>query len=55
MTKKWTDPVKKHPPKESTLNIKGDFGQFTETMKKIVHAPIKTPKTSSSSHVPDVS
>jgi hypothetical protein len=35
--KKWIDPVKNHPAKESTMNTRGDFGEFTELMKKVVH------------------
>ena len=34
--KKWTNPVKDHPAKESTLNTTGDFGQFKELMRKVV-------------------
>jgi hypothetical protein len=36
--KKWTDPVKNRPAKESTMNIRGDFSEFTELMKKLVPA-----------------
>lgn len=34
--KKWTNPVKNHPAKESTLNTTGDFGQFKELMRRVV-------------------
>jgi hypothetical protein len=43
-TKSWKNPVKGIPAKESTLNIKGDFGTFTDLMKKVVHTPLKVPK-----------
>jgi hypothetical protein len=33
---KMVDPVKNHPAKESTMNTRGDFREFTELMKKIV-------------------
>jgi hypothetical protein len=55
MKKQWKNPVKDIPPKESTLNIKGDFGTFTDLMKRVVSAPPKTAKTSSSSPDPAVS
>ena len=35
MKAKWQDPVKR-PPLESTLQIEGDFGNFTELMKRVV-------------------
>jgi hypothetical protein len=34
--KKWADPVKNLPARESTLNIRGDFGEFKELMRKVV-------------------
>jgi hypothetical protein len=51
-TKSWKNPVKGVPAKEETLNIKGDFGAFTDLMKRVVNAPAKTPKASSSSRAP---
>jgi hypothetical protein len=36
MRKPWTDPVKSRPAKESTLNTKGNFREFTDLMRKIV-------------------
>lgn len=48
MKKTWDDPVK-HPPKTETMNTPGDFGRFTDLMKKIV----KKPK--SASHAPAAS
>jgi hypothetical protein len=36
MKKKWADPVKSRPAKESTMNIQGDFGQFTDLMKRLI-------------------
>jgi hypothetical protein len=33
----WKNPVKGHKAKESTLNTKGDFQQFTELMRRIVN------------------
>lgn len=53
--KKWTDPVKNQPAKESTLNTEGDFGEFTELMRKIVNKREDKPKPSSSSHGPAAS
>ena len=46
--KKWIDPVKSHPAKESTLSTKGDFREFTELMKKIVAKPLQEKKAQSS-------
>jgi hypothetical protein len=51
-TKSWKNPVKDIPAKESTMNIKGDFGAFTDLMKRVVNVPAKTRKTSSSSPSP---
>jgi hypothetical protein len=42
--KKWIDPVKSRPAKESTLNTKGDFKVFTDLMKRIVNVPAKVTK-----------
>lgn len=53
--KKWVDPVKNRPAKESTLNVRGDFEQFTELMRKIVSKREEEPKAASSSRGPDVS
>jgi hypothetical protein len=44
MKKKWLDPVKGHPAKDSTLKVHGDFQQFTELMKRII-VPAKTSKS----------
>jgi hypothetical protein len=41
MKKAWRNPVKDQPPKPETLAIKGDFGKFTEDMKRL----FQTPKT----------
>jgi len=38
MSKKWDDPAKR-PPKAETMNTPGDFGAFTDLMKKIVEKP----------------
>jgi hypothetical protein len=46
--KKWTDPVKNKPAKESTLDTKGDFRQFTELMRRIINKRKEEPKASSS-------
>jgi hypothetical protein len=35
---KWDDPAKR-PPKPETMNTPGDFGVFTDLMKKIVEKP----------------
>jgi hypothetical protein len=48
MKKQWKNPVKDIPAKESTMNTKGDFGAFTDLMKRVVKTPAKTPKPSSS-------
>ena len=55
MKKSWNDPAKR-PAKDSTMNTEGDFGKFTELMRKVVHVrPSKDkPKASSSSRVPAV-
>jgi hypothetical protein len=53
--KKWVDPVKNRPAKESTMNTRGDFREFTELMKRIVTKREEKPKPVSSSPVPDVS
>jgi hypothetical protein len=37
--KPWVDPVKSHRAKDSTMNTPGDFGQFTNLMRKLVAAP----------------
>jgi hypothetical protein len=36
--KPWSDPVKGHPAKDSTMNTKGDFGEFTNLMRRLVTA-----------------
>ena len=54
MNKSWKDPVKGQPAKQSTMNTPGDFGKFTELMKRVVprkHEE-KTKKTVSSSPSP---
>jgi hypothetical protein len=56
MSDKWIDPAKL-PPKAETMNTPGDFGVFTETMKRIIHmkpprAQVKKPRRSSSSPAP---
>jgi len=38
MKKVWIDPAKQ-PPKPETMNTPGDFGRFTELMKKVVEKP----------------
>ncbi len=38
MDKKWEDPAKR-PPKPETMNTPGDFGAFTDLMRKIVEKP----------------
>jgi len=54
MSKKWEDPAKR-PPKPETMNTPGDFGAFTDLMKRIIHtkpprAQVKKPR--GSSHAP---
>lgn len=41
MTIKWRNPVKNKPPKESTLQIEGDWDKFTNQMRKIVQVKPK--------------
>lgn len=53
--KPWINPVKNRPAKESTLNTKGNFGEFTELMRKIVNKQEEKPKPVSSSRVPGAS
>jgi hypothetical protein len=55
MNKAWKDPAKR-PPKASTMNTEGDFGKFTDFMRKVVqvHPTKDKPKPSSSSRVPAV-
>jgi hypothetical protein len=55
MKKSWNDPTKR-PAKESTMSTEGDFGKFTDLMRKVVqvHPPKEKPKASSSSHAPAV-
>jgi hypothetical protein len=36
MKKTWRDPVKGRPPSPETLAITGDWGSFTEDMKKLL-------------------
>lgn len=48
MSKPWVNPVKNHPPKESTLKTPGNFREFTELMKKVVNGK-------PASRVPDAS
>jgi len=55
MTKKWTDPVKNQPAKESTLDTPGDFDEFTELMRRIVNKQEKTPTQPAVSRDPVVS
>jgi len=38
MKKKWDNPAKQ-PPKEETMNTPGNFGVFTDLMRKIVGKP----------------
>jgi hypothetical protein len=42
---RWVDPVKNRPAKESTMNTRGDFGEFTTLMKKVVSKPESPLKT----------
>jgi hypothetical protein len=53
--KSWKNPVLR-PAKASTMNVEGDFGKFTDFMRKVVQIqPAKNkPKASSSSHAPAV-
>ena len=54
MSDKWEDPAKR-PPKPETMNTPGDFGAFTDLMKRIIHkkparAQVKKPR--GASHAP---
>jgi len=49
-TKAWTDPVKNQQAKPETLAIEGDFGKFTDAMKRLMRV-----KPSDVSRVPGVS
>jgi hypothetical protein len=43
MNKKWDDPAKK-PAKQETMDTRGDFRKFTETMRTMLKAkPEKKP------------
>jgi len=57
--KTWRDPVKGQPPSPETLAIEGDFGKFTEFMKKLVKVPPERqkqkPTSASASPGPGVS
>ncbi len=53
--KKWTDPVKNRPAKESTLATRGDFREFKDLMRKIVNKREEKPKPASSSPGPAAS
>jgi hypothetical protein len=44
----WVDPAKR-PPKPETMNTRGDFRQFTETMRKMLKAK---PEKKPASHAP---
>jgi hypothetical protein len=55
MNKQWKNPVDR-PAKQSTMDTPGDFGKFTELMRKVVSTPPqKVKKQPSSSRVPDAS
>ena len=55
MKKPWKNPVS-HPPKQSTMDTPGDFGKFTELMKKVVSVPQQAKKQQPSvSRAPDAS
>lgn len=51
----WIDPVKNRPPKNATLNIKGDFHEFMDIMRKVINKQEEKPKPASASHDPDAS
>ncbi len=53
--KKWTDPVKNKPAKESTLNVEGDFSKFTDLMRQIVNKQEEDSKPASASRAPHAS
>jgi hypothetical protein len=42
MREKWEDPAKQ-PPKPETMNTPGDFGRFTDLMRKIVEKKPASP------------
>jgi len=53
MKKTWRDPVKGQPPKPETLAIEGDFGKFTEDMKRLFRPQTEKRKPTSASASPD--
>ena len=58
MKKRWHDPVKGQPPRPETLAIEGDFGKFTEDMKRLFKQPQtekQKPTSASASPGPGVS
>jgi hypothetical protein len=51
----WIDPAKR-PPKPETMNTPGDFGKFTELMKRVVKVRLpREEKPTSASPGPAVS
>jgi hypothetical protein len=52
--KNWTNPAKR-PASDETLNMKADFGQFTDLMKRIVTMPGKKKPIAPSSPAPAAS
>lgn len=35
-TTQWSDPVKDRPPRKETLDVKGNFQEFTILMRRII-------------------
>jgi len=33
--RQWSDPVKNKPPRKETLDVKGNFQEFTDLMRRI--------------------
>jgi hypothetical protein len=55
MKKPWKNPVDR-PAKQSTMDTPGDFGKFTDLMKRVVSVPPQQMKKQpSSSRAPDAS
>jgi hypothetical protein len=53
MKKTWHDPVKSQPPSPETLAIEGDWGKFTDDMKRLFNqTKIEKQKPTSASASP---
>ena len=48
MTIRWRNPVKNKKPKESTLQIEGDWDKFTNQMRQLMQVKPKSTREGSS-------